>query len=108
MFVPNFTEAYQGMLRNYTALNQPEYAAYARGMIAFSQKDYPAALNELNQAVQKLPKYVPAYIGLGITNEQLGQMDAARAALEKAVEIAPENFTATQALGRVKVKQGGK
>ena len=100
-FVPNFAEAYQGMVESYTALSQPDYASYAQGMLAFSEKDYETARAELEKAALGLPNYAPAFIGLGITYEELGDLQSAKTNLEHAVQIDPNNFTAIQALGRV-------
>ncbi len=100
-FVPNFTEAYRGMVESYTALDRPEYAAYARGMVAFSQGDYSAARRELEQAAQTLTDYAPLYVGLGLACEELGDLSSAEANLKRALEIDPNDFTALQALGRV-------
>jgi tetratricopeptide (TPR) repeat protein len=100
-FVPNFAEAYAGMVEGYTALGQPDFVAYARGMEAFSRQDYKAAQTHLEQATQALPGFAPAFLGLGLTYEQLGDLDAALAALQHAVETDPQDFAAQQALGRV-------
>jgi tetratricopeptide (TPR) repeat protein len=100
-FVPNFAEAYQGMASSYSILNQPDYAAYARGMLAFSMKDYETARVELEKTTINLPDYAPGFIGLGLTYEALGDLQSAKKNLERAVQINPNDFTATQALGRV-------
>ncbi|MEW6401403.1 MAG: tetratricopeptide repeat protein [Chloroflexota bacterium] len=103
-FVPNYAEAYQGLVTSYTALGKADEAAYARGMVAFSITDYETARLELEKASQGLPNFAPAFIGLGLTYEELGDLQSAQAALERALEIDPDNFTASQALGRVKAK----
>ena len=100
-FVPNFTEAYQGMVESYTVLDQLDYASYAKGMLAFSLKDYETARVELEKATLGLPDYAPAFIGLGLTYEELGDLKSAQTNLERAIQINPNDFTAIQALGRV-------
>ncbi len=100
-FVPNFAEAYQGMAESFTALNQADYAAYARGMLAFSSGDFKTARVELEKITLALPDYAPAFIGLGLTYEELGDLQSAKTNLEHALQIDPNNFTASQALGRV-------
>ena len=100
-FVPNFAEAYKGMTESYTALNKADYASYARGMLAFSSKDYKTARVELEKATVALPDYAPAFIGLGLTYEELGDLQSAKTNLEHALQIDPNDFTASQALGRV-------
>lgn len=103
-FVPNYTEAYQGMETSYTALDKADHSNYARGMVAFSTKDYETARVELEKAVKGLPDYAPAFIGLGLTYEELGDLPSAKSNLERALQIDPNNFTALQALGRVEAK----
>lgn len=100
-FVPDFAEAYVGMIEGYTALGQPDFVAYARGMEAFSRQDYETAQTHLEHATQALPGFAPAFLGLGLTYEQLGDLDAALAALQHAIETDPQDFAAQQALGRV-------
>lgn len=104
-FVPDFTEAYAGMIEAYAALNQPDYVAYARGMQAFSLKDYATARTHLEFATQALPEFGPAYLGLGLTYEKLGEMKFALGAIQRALEINPEDFAAQQALGRLQTSQ---
>lgn len=101
LFVPNFTEAYQGMVDSYTTQGKNDYATYARGMVAYSVKDYETAVTELEQLKIILPDYAPVYLGLGLSYEGLGNLEAAREILKKTLEIDPENFAAQQALGRV-------
>jgi len=106
LFVPNFTEAYQGMLDSYNTQGKNDYAAYARGMVAYSVKDYETAVTELEQLKIVMPDFVPLYLGLGLSYEGLGNLTAAREILQKALELDPENFAAQQALGRVKAAIG--
>ncbi len=105
-FVPDFTEAYQGMVESYTALGSLDRASYARGMVSFSMKDYEAARIELEKATLTLTDFAPAYIGLGLTYEELGNLASAEASLIVALQIDPNNFTASQALGRVQAAMG--
>jgi tetratricopeptide (TPR) repeat protein len=100
-FVPDYTEAYQGMIASYLGLNEADYANYARGMVAFSQKDFKTALDLLLKASQAEPEYVPALNGLGLTYEALSDLQNAKASYEAVVKLAPEDFTATTGLQRV-------
>lgn len=102
-FVPDFAEAYQGLQNSYTALKKPDYAIYAHGMFAFSTKDYKTARAELEKATASLPDFAPAFLGLGLTDEKLGDLQSAKTNLERAVQIDPGNFLATQALTRVQI-----
>lgn len=100
-FVPDFAEAYQGMADCYHKLNQPDHLLYAEGMVAYANHNFEAARQHLESAAANLPDFVPALLGLGLTYEQLGQLDAAQSFLERAVALEPDNFLATHALGRV-------
>ncbi len=100
-FVPDFAEAYQGMADCYQQLEQPDHFLYAQGMVAYANHDFEMARQHLESAASKLTDFVPALLGLGLTYEQLGQLDAAQTFLERAVALEPDNFLATHALGRV-------
>ena len=100
-FVPDFTEAYQSMVESYKALHRPGYAEYAQGMLAFTEKDYRTAEAHLLEAVDTLPEFVPALLGLGLTYEKMGNLTAAQDILQKAVDIDPHDLATRQALGRV-------
>ena len=100
-FVPDFAEAYQGMADCYQQLAQPDHLLYAQGMVAYANHNFETAKEHLESAVGSLPDFVPALLGLGLTYEQLGQLDAAHSFLERAVALEPDNFLATHALGRV-------
>ncbi|MFQ5421405.1 MAG: tetratricopeptide repeat protein, partial [Anaerolineae bacterium] len=104
-FVPDFTEAYQGMMASYSAQNDTAHVAYARGMEAFSLKDYETARTHLQSATESLTDFAPAYVGLGLALEQLGDYQGAAASLEQALAIDPENFMASNALGRIQLLQ---
>jgi tetratricopeptide (TPR) repeat protein len=99
-FVPDFAEAYQGMADCYHQLNQPDHLLYAEGMVAYANHNFEAARQYLESATGNLPDFVPALLGLGLTYEQLGQLDAAQTFLQRAVALEPDNFLATHALGR--------
>ncbi|MCA9976369.1 MAG: tetratricopeptide repeat protein [Anaerolineales bacterium] len=100
-FVPDFAEAYQGMADCYQQLGQPDHLLYAQGMVAYAKHDVAVAQQHFESAVDSLPDFVPALLGLGLTYEQLGQLDVAQSFLERAVVLEPDNFLATHALGRV-------
>ncbi len=100
-FVPDFAEAYQGMADSYTALAQPHHAIYAQGMVAYAQRDFEAARVHLENAVAALPEFAPAFLGLGITYEQLEMLTDAEDYLTHALALDPNSFLASHALGRV-------
>jgi tetratricopeptide (TPR) repeat protein len=100
-FVPNFKEAYDAMATAYDAAGKPEYGDYARGMSAYSQKDYQTAVDLLLKATQALPDFSISYAGLGLAYEGLGNLQAAKDAYNAALGIDPTNFTASTGLERV-------
>ena len=101
LFVPDFAEAYQGMVDCYTTLQQPDNVLVAQGMQAFSLKDYQKASKFLSEAIKKLPDDSQAYLGLGLTDEKLGDLSAAQENLEMALELDANNFAANNALERI-------
>ena len=100
-FVPDFVEVYQGMVESYLALDQPNHAAYARGMLAYSIKDYEGARVELEWVIVTEPDYVPAYLGLGLTYEQLGDSQSALAYADLTLQLDPNSQAALQLKGRL-------
>ncbi len=105
--VPDFVEAYGGMIESYTTLEQPEFIAYARGMQAFSMGDFETARTHLEYAAQVLPDHSPTFLGLALTYEQLEEFDYALIAINHALELEPENFAAQQTLGRLQATVTG-
>ncbi len=105
-FVPDFTEAYSGMIESYTALEQPDYVAYARGMQALTIKDYETAQTHLEYATETLPNFAPAFLGLSLTYEKLNQLEAALTSIERALELKPDDFAAQQTFGRIQATMG--
>ncbi len=99
--VPDFMESYTAMVEAYTLLDQSDYVAYARGMEAFSKKDYETALTHLQAAAAALPDFEPAHAGLGLTYEKLGQYTEALEAIEYALSLEPADLVAQQAYGRL-------
>jgi tetratricopeptide (TPR) repeat protein len=101
-FVPDFAEAYAGMVESYTALGQPHHLAYAQGMQAFCVGDYETARVHLETAAQALPDFAPAFLGLGLTYEKAGDLEAALTATQRALELAPSDFAVRQTFERIK------
>ncbi len=100
-FVPKFSEAYGAMIEGYAALDQAEYVTYATGMQAYSLGDYSEAQKLLETATNALPDFAPAFLGLGLVCEKLGDLDPALAALQVAMEQEPADVAARQAFSRV-------
>ncbi len=106
--MPNFTEAYSGMIESYTALNQPDYVAYARGMQALTLQDYKTAQTHLEYTTEALPDFSPAFLGLSLTYEKLNQLEAALSTIERALELNPDDFAAQQTFGRIQATMSTK
>ena len=100
-FVPDFAEAYGGMVESYAALGQPYHLAYAQGMQAFCAGNYETAQAHLESATQALPDFAPAFLGLGLTYEKAGDLETALTATERALELAPSDFAVRQARERI-------
>ena len=100
--VPNFSEAYQAMADSFTALSKPAYAQLAQGMLAYSLQDYHKASRLLTEAAQQLPEEPQVYLGLGLTLEKLGDINAAGVNYLRVLELDPNNFLANHSLGRIK------
>ena len=100
--VPDFVEVYQGMITSYSALGLPHPVVYARGMEAFCLQDYESAVRYLEQATTALPNFAPAFLGIGLTYERMGNLDAALVAVQRAYELDPHDFAAQQAMGRIR------
>jgi len=99
--VPDFSEAYEAMAHSYAALDRPDHVAYAKGMVAYCQKDYEVAAAKLEQATAALPDFAPAFVGLGLIYEAMERPEAALPAIERALELDPGDYAALQALGRI-------
>jgi len=100
--VPNYSEAYQAMADSYTALSKPAYSLYAQGMLAYSLQDYHKASRLLNEAALQLTEEPQVYLGLGLTQEKLGDIHAAGVNYLRVLELDPDNFLANHSLGRIK------
>jgi tetratricopeptide (TPR) repeat protein len=100
-FVPDFLEAYDAMALAYDAAGKPDYGDYARGMSAYSKKDYQAAIELLSKSAQAQPGFAPTFAGLGMAYEALGNLQEAITAYQTAVQLDPNNFTASRGVERV-------
>lgn len=60
-----------------------------RGVLAFADKDWPAASSEFDKAWQKDPKSYPAAYNLMLTRLCQGQLDGALEVLDKLLPLAP-------------------
>ncbi len=99
--VPDFVEAYNSMIDSYAALEQTDHIVYAGGLQALCLEDHETALIYLESATQALPDFAPAFLGLGLAHEQAGKLQMAAAAIERALELDPDDYAAQHAQGRI-------
>lgn len=100
-FVPDFEEAYWGLQVSYEALGMEAQALYAKGMVAFTRKDYAQAAKQLEEAAQLAPDFEQVYLGLGLVYEQLGETDKAITSLHRFLKTNEDSVVGQQALGRL-------
>jgi len=65
-------------------------AYYRRGHAKYMQKQYEAAIIDLNAALRIKPDYVEAYNGRGIMKAELGQYKSAIADFDEALRLKPD------------------
>jgi len=70
------------------------------GVIHYFRRDFEAALEQCDHAIELNPHFAPAYLTLSLVQEQRGDFDEALAALERAVSLAPSSPRMHGALGR--------
>jgi len=70
-------------------------------VVHFYERDFGAALEQCDHAIELNPHFAPAYLTLSLVQEQQGDRDEALAALERAVSLAPLSPRMHSALGRV-------
>lgn len=100
-YVPDFREAYEGLLNCYEAVKRAGGIAYARGMVAYATGDFANAVKLLQEAVVQAPQWADAHVGLGMARERVGETEAARAEYETALKLDDRNFLAKYSLGRL-------
>ena len=70
-------------------------------VVHYYRRDFGAALEQCDHAIELNPHFAPAYLTLSLVQEQQGDRDEALAALERAVSLAPLSPRMHGALGRV-------
>ena len=66
--------------------------------VKFAEKDYAGAQTLYGRAIQKFKCGAAVRVGFGLASYKLGQIDRAKAAFQRAVDIDPENVEASLAL----------
>ena len=90
---PQSMEQYQEVLR---LTPSPKLRAEAYNNLALidrDQGDYAAARDNFQRAVNVSPRYVGAWMGLGLTAQRTGDLAAAMQAYSRAVEIQPSDLS---------------
>lgn len=64
------------------------------------RRDFEAALDHCDQTIELNPHFAPAYLTLGLIQEQRRDLDEAAAAISRAVELAPQSPRMHAALAR--------
>ena len=71
----------------------------------YEEGNFKDAIESYQQALQKNPDNPEYHYNLGIVYIELGDVENAITALQKAIEIQPQNFLALKALGQIFVKE---
>ena len=101
MFIPTeWADPYATMADAYTALREPEQAEWALGMVDLVAKEYGAAKAHLEPLVDG-PAAADALLGLGLVAEHEGDTEAAVGWYKRALELDPDNVTASWGLVRL-------
>ncbi|MEO8704069.1 MAG: protein kinase [Kofleriaceae bacterium] len=77
-------------------------ALYSKGIDEFRRRDYRAALASLTESRRADPAYAPAWYGLGMVNESLGNKGAAKAAYQRYLVLVPTSANALELRDRIK------
>lgn len=81
----------------------PVSAIIARdvAMMYYYKRDFEAALERCDNAIELNPHFPPAYLTLAFVQEQRNELDESEAALERAVRLAPRSPRSLAALARL-------
>lgn len=83
----------------YTWAAQQAEVAYAQGIIAYDDRDYPSALEHFRRAVALAPENPHAQLYLGLSLNRTGEFQAAIQALKTALQLDPGLHRAHHPLG---------
>jgi len=66
---------------------------YREGKTLTGKKDYNGAVAQFQKAIKESPSYYEAYAGMGIAQYLLGQAPAARASMQKSVDLSEGKYS---------------
>jgi serine/threonine-protein kinase len=72
----------------------------------YYRRNFGAALEQCDHTIELNPHFAPAYLTLSLVQEQLGDLEEALAALERAVSLSPLSPRMHGALGRIHALAG--
>ena len=81
-------------------------AHYNIGVDLLDAKNFPAAIDQLNAAIQLNPRYSDAYCDLGLSLSGLGRTREAKEQYHQALAVNPDNVTAHLDLGQILLHEG--
>jgi TolB-like protein/Flp pilus assembly protein TadD len=86
----------------------PVSAIIARdvAVIQYYRRDFDAALEQCDHTIELNPHFAPAYLTLGLIQEQRKELDEAAAAFRRAVDLAPNSLRMQSALARTLALSG--
>ena len=70
---------------------QTQEELYNAALTQFADNDLEAAVKTFKELTEKYPDYIEGYLGLGHAYERLSQYDEAIEAVQKAIEINPND-----------------
>jgi TolB-like protein/tetratricopeptide (TPR) repeat protein len=70
------------------------------------RRDFEAALDQCDHAIELNPHFAPAYLTLGLIQEQRKEFDESAAAFRRAVDLAPNSLRTQTALARTLALSG--
>ncbi|HWI17143.1 MAG TPA: tetratricopeptide repeat protein [Vicinamibacterales bacterium] len=75
-------------------------------VIQYYRRDFDSALEQCDHTIELNPHFAPAYLTLGLVQEQRKELDEAAAAFRRAVDLAPNSLRLQSALARALALSG--